>query len=895
MFQRSRCIRRSTALTLAAGLVLAAAPVLANGLQPKTYRGSKLVASPQAGWCSEARGAATGIGLAGQKLLLRSKGTRNGPKFEFQSEPNQQPLTGVDPTVGFTVLVTGAGGAGHRSAFAALDPAFWKPIGKASAPRGWRYKDNDGAHGGIRRARIVNGRLKISGKGEDFGFVPDGSDAEMWVHVGIGNTKYCAQFGDGTIQENSDGLFKARGAASPASCPESVCGNNFQEVGEACDDGDLVPDDGCANDCQVSVCQGEAFASTFEAIQKKVIDDYGCSTSICHGQSDHESGLYLKPSDDPVGLAQVLQDNYDALLTAVPQTDENFEHFVVEGDSKTSLFWAALYKDSFCVGNPSPPPECDAIPGTVSGMPEGGTLPREYVEAIDLWLRGGAPFDLVVANTADKLASCLPPADPLKIEPPPPPGEGNGVQLVSSAWSLPADPVNHVSENEVCFPIYYDFTATNLIPVDQQIDCPFDSGPLNMAAGNKCFRWHKQLLLQDPQSHHSIIHIYIGDDAPDPLDAIWGDWTYKLDEFNEDPSKVNGASCDPLALDAGKGQNVGCSAEPRRSAACISNFGPPDFNSGGFGGGGNNAPQFSGSQETHYEQELYDGVYSVLPMKGLVVFNSHAFNLTATDTTMNQYLNLHLAGPNDQVYRARQIFDADDIFFQFLSNNQEVPPFEAREYCATFEIPDGGNLFWLSSHTHRHGIRWRTWGPPNAPCDTGAACLRVCEPDDVDCVPGPCDPGTPDCTCEPGVCAPRVGDEGEDQLLYYSTVYNDPVQLAVDPPLVFDGNADDRRFLFCGLYDNGSTDQSPSVKRQSTSLPGPLPIGGPCSDDVKACINPNSPAKQGQLCGLEADPDRFCDSTPGAIDGLCDACPLSGGFTTEDEMFILLGNFYVTP
>jgi cysteine-rich repeat protein len=875
MFRRTRCIRRLAALTLAAGLAVAAGPALANGLQPKTYRGSKLVASPQAGWCAEARGAATGTGLAGEKLVVRSKGkgTRNGPKFEFQSERNQQPLAGVDPTVGFTVLVTGGGDAGHRSAFAALDPAFWKPIGKASAPRGWRYKDNDGSRSGIRRARIENGRLKISGKGEDFGFVPDGSDAEMWVHVSIGNTRYCAQFGDGTIQENSDGLFKARGAASPASCPEAVCGNNQQEVGEGCDDGDLVPDDGCANDCTVSECEGEAFASTFEAIQKKVIDDYGCSTSICHGQSDHESGLTLKPSDDPAGLAQVLQDNYDALLTAVPQSDANFQHFVEVGDSKTSLFWAALYKDSFCVGNPSPPPECDAIPSSVSGMPEGGTLPTEYVEAIDLWLRGGAPFDLVVAGTADKLASCLPPADPLKIEPPPAPGEGNGVQLVSSAWELP-----HDSENEVCFPIYYDFTGTNLIPADQQITCPFDSGPLNMAAGNKCFRWHKQLLLQDPQSHHSIIHLYIGDDAPDPLAAVWGDWTYKLDEYtDDDPSKVNGASCDPLALDPGKGQNVGCSAEPKRSAACVANFGPPDFNDGGFGGGGNNAPQFSGSQETHYEQELADGVYSVLPMKGLVVFNSHAFNLTPGDTTMNQYLNLHLAGPSDLQYRANQIFDADDIFVQ------DVPPFEAREYCATFTIPDGGNLFWLSSHTHRHGVRWRTWGPPNDQCTSGSACVPVC------------DPGSAGCSCDPGdVCAPP-GPSGDDRLMYYSTVYNDPVQLAVDPPLLFNGNGDARRFLFCGLYDNGSTDQSPSVKRQSTSPNPPLPIGGPCSDDVKACINPDSPAKQGQPCGLEADPDRFCDSAPGAFDGLCDACPLSGGFTTEDEMFILLGNFFVTP
>jgi len=28
-------------------------------------------------------------------------------------------------------------------------------------------------------------------------------------------------------------------------------------------------------------------------------------------------------------------------------------------------------------------------------------------------------------------------------------------------------------------------------------------------------------------------------------------------------------------------------------------------------------------------------------------------------------------------------------------------------------------------------------------------------------------------------------------------------------------------------------------------------------------------------------------------DGACDACPVNGGTTTEDEMFILLGDYYI--
>lgn len=851
----------------------ASLPAAAAGTQPTTYRGSRLVTSPRTAWCSEARGPAAGIGLEGQKLVLQSKrGGADGVQFEFASGKRQSALLSPpDPTVGFTLLVHGDGDPGHRSAFIPLNPTFWKQIGKGSTPKGWSYKDKKGTAGGVVSARIKKGQLKIKAKGAAFGFVPDGGDGEVWVDVYVGNTRYCAGFGDTAVQQNQAGMFKARGAASPAACPTPVCGNNVAEAGEACDDGDLDPGDGCANGCELSACEGEAFTSTFEAIQKVVFDGYGCTNEICHGNPNHPSKLHLVPGTEPGALDA----NYEALLTAAPDEKYGFDHFVVEGDSQTSLVYQALWKKLNCEVANEPAGCGDLDAHSITSMPVGADLTAAQLDAIDLWIRGGAPKDLIVAGTADKLDACLPPADPLKIDPPPPPGEGNGVQLVSSAWSLPKH-----SENEVCFPVYYDFTQTNLIPPDQQIDCPVSYGPAN--DGNKCFRWHEQLLLQDPQSHHSIIHLYTGTYLV--TDPSWGEWTYKMNAL-DDPK--NGQSCDPLAVDQATGQNVGCSAEPVRSAACLTYgqggaAGAPDFNLGAFGGAGNGpgtAPQISGSQEPHYDQTLAAGVYTVMPMKGVLVFNSHAFNLTDGDTTMNQYLNLWLAGPDDQKYESEQIFDADDIFIE------NVPPYQQREYCATYTIPDSAKLFWLSSHTHRHGVRWRVWGPPNASCTSGAACGDT-----------PCDPGAAGCSCTPtpGVCAPP-GPAGDDRLMYYSTVYNDPLQLAVDPPILFTGNGSQRRFLFCSLFDNGAAPTSPPVKRQSTSPETPFAVGGPCVDDEKSCISPD-PAKHGVLCANKPDPDRFCDSSPGAFDGLCDACPVKGGFTTEDEMFIQLGNFFVeTP
>ena len=128
-----------------------------------------------------------------------------------------------------------------------------------------------------------------------------------------------------------------------------------------------------------------------------------------------------------------------------------------------------------------------------------------------------------------------------------------------------------------------------------------------------------------------------------------------------------------------------------------------------------------------------------------------------------------------------------------------------------------------------------------------------------------------------------------DPPIYFSTEYNDPLQLDFDPPVVHDEDAEeDRTYLFCSLYDNGSTPDSPPVKQQSTS---PIPpdifgipatfIGGPCANDEVACFN-DGPNK-GVLCGVGEGgipDDAFCDSSPNAGDGICDACPAEGGVTT---------------
>ena len=123
---------------------------------------------------------------------------------------------------------------------------------------------------------------------------------------------------------------------------------------------------------------------------------------------------------------------------------------------------------------------------------------------------------------------------------------------------------------------------------------------------------------------------------------------------------------------------------------------------------------------------------------------------------------------------------------------------------------------------------------------------------------------------------------------------NDPVVLRFDEPIEFGGSAPmaDRTFTYCGYYDNGFGNPS-QVKRRSTSPPAGIlfdlfSVGGPCAVAKTQCINE---AKRGVLCNGD---DAVCDSASGAGDGDCDACPLTGGFRTEDEMFIMFGNYWAT-
>jgi len=629
-----------------------------------------------------------------------------------------------------------------------------------------------------------------------------------------------SQLFPGCASDNVSGVTVCLDQA--AKCRFCLSANSAVEANRDCD---LFDDDIANGSCELCAV-AEEFSSTMEAIQAIIFDSptYGCSSELCHGASS-QGGLNLE--DDP--NTPVIESHANLINVAGQGASPPLVR-VFPGEQDLSF----LYNKLAAGVDPNQPT------GGGSPMPSGGApaLTPEHLEAMKTWIRGGAPEDLTVDGTALLLGSCLPGANALTIPVPDPPGANVGVQFQQTPWPLPLQ-----SEDEICMATYYDLTNTGLVPASAIVTCPYAS--VNNP-GNQCFLYHKQSLFQDPQSHHSIIHLYTG--TYGVTDPGWGSFTYK---FQDQSNPLEGTACDPLAVGS-EGYNPGCSGGVVSTIACIG-YGPPDYSQGGGGGGGSTgtAPTFSGSQEPYYEVEYADGVYAFLPMRGTIVWNGHAFNLTDDNSTMSQYLNLDFAAPADQLYPVAAIFDAASIFVQ------DVPPFETREYCRTYTIPDGASLFQLSSHTHKWGVQWRTWGPPNTVC-----------------VPG-----------EPA-CVPRG-----DLPLYLSTDYSDPLQLFFDPPITHTPGAsvEDRSYLFCSVYDNGSGPGSPSVKRQSTTPEPPLPLqlGGPCDNDETACIDgPN----KGVLCNAN---DSFCDSSPGAGDGDCDACPVEGGVTTGDEMFILIGSYFI--
>lgn len=599
-----------------------------------------------------------------------------------------------------------------------------------------------------------------------------------------------------------------------------TCSNGTVDLGEECDDANLDDTDGCTRACKTAPrCTDQDYASTWDALQALIFERHGCASAVCHGNPNAPTGEFdLRP-----------EHAYASLVGTASTRDPNLQRVAV-GDPRRSLLYLKVAPglDVGRYGSPMPLNQA--------------ALSDDEIDALQLWIHAGAPATGVVPNTASKLRSCLATPTPPKIEPLPPPAAGTGVQLYAPPWKLPPR-----GEDEVCFATYYDISAQ--VPAERRLPCPDSWG----GTGKTCMAYTQSEFRQDPNSHHSLIYAYTGSSAHTAFGAF---------TCHGGPSE--GTACDPTKpgvaapVGADCGARAACAGEVSHlSPACLpaigGAYGPGDFSTGGGLPDTATTHGIGGSQTPVQSVELPASVYAVLPLQGVIVWNSHAFNLTDTATTNEQWLNLEF-GSSDHQHLLEQVFVADAIFAT------SVPPFREEELCNTATFGVGTRLMSLSSHTHKRGKRFRVWGPGVAPCNGASAT-----------------------NCKPETSPP----------LFTTTDYSSPASVTFTQALPLDDPAPNARtFKYCAVYDNGFRDPS-TVKRRSSSpllslafCNGYVHTDLSCCSDL-VCVGANA----GKACQSLAD----CESAPGAGDSACDACALYGGVTTEDEMFILTGTQYHVP
>jgi len=579
-----------------------------------------------------------------------------------------------------------------------------------------------------------------------------------------------------------------------------------------------------------SKCQAD---STFAQIQQQIFEGRGCTASACHGESA-QAVLDLRSA------------NAYANLINVPATSgDYFRVFPAEQDLSLLYQKVAAKTEGFTLSALDNPIGGSAMPTSNE------VLSEDDLALLRAWIRGGAPETGIVAGS-EQYSSCELQGDvvPNKIQPLPAPAVDEGIQLYSGGWAVPAE-----QEGEVCFVSYYDYS--DRIPDEYIVPC----GDAQGGPDHDCFVYNKVLLAQDPQSHHSIVEFYVPpadkQEQNDPNHESWKNWTC-LGGDNA------GTPCTPGADECGERSQ--CTTEPLTTVACIFyRNGPPEMGTpAGLFGRATVRQNLATAQEASFRESFPPQVFARAPVKGFVIWDSHAFNLTESDTTVEQWMNLSFASPDELVYERTQIFDADDIF-----GMGRIEAYSSREACASFTMPQYGRLLTLSSHTHRYGKKFQVWYPPNLPCDSGAP-NNGCQPPDRD----------PD----------YVSFDYADAL--YQRFTGDDIP-AFDSP-----NAEDRTFRYCAHWDNGET--NPAEVRRESNKPdaetcafldtfAPLASQGGfsvftcgCAPEERSCFGG---PHQGMLCHGE---DEVCGEG-----GVCDACPVGGGVTTEEEMFILLGSYYV--
>jgi hypothetical protein len=593
------------------------------------------------------------------------------------------------------------------------------------------------------------------------------------------------------------------GASSPALASTSDAGTAKSDGGAsgARDAGGQPGSDAGAAGCVT-------FNSSFEAIQKIIFEKRGCTAAACHGEAK-VGGLDLR--------ADVAWKNLVDARSA---------------NSKLSRVQPGTAVDSFLYLKLLAATEPGSVQIAGSPMPVGAApLSKNELDAIRLWILKGAPETGTVSDptmgidVGSLLDACLPPVKPVKAKPLDPPAVDEGIQFIFPSYVLKA-----ASEVEHCTPFAYDFT--------EKVPAQFKDVTRNVMFING------SRVRQDPQSHHLVLWnpakelSSVADDDPD--------WTCRggPNAGQHCNAQKGSADCGEAGVCAGKttpGSICGIETLAFGSGtfddivAGLFGFGPKPLTFEellGFAAlmlGSGMPAQIANAQAPQQYLPPLDGIYTELPLRGILWFDSHAFNLTEEDTTLDARLNYYYATKREREMRGVTDYSANSI-----ADGQA--PFTRKTYCAKHEVPQNYSLAMMTGHTHRRGEHfWVT--------------------------------------------------DAAGKKIYENFSYADPEYKRYEPMVLFDApDAAARTLEFCATYSNGlKADNSPdlSLVTRASRMP----------DRSKKCT-PVACVAGKVMAACSTDKD--CDSAPGKGDGDCDACPITAGQTTENEMFVL-EPWYVLP
>ena len=167
-------------------------------------------------------------------------------------------------------------------------------------------------------------------------------------------------------------------------CPPPACGNGMVERGEECDDGNDREGDTCTSACTKTDC--EAFANTYDLIQKAIFEHRGCTSELCHS------------SVNPAGALDLSAGVSYANLVNVPATTADGFKLVEPGNRANSLLWINVAAK---LG--------DGLRAPLRAMPLGpDALSADEVEVLRLWIEdGGATRRATVPGAAEVLGACV--------------------------------------------------------------------------------------------------------------------------------------------------------------------------------------------------------------------------------------------------------------------------------------------------------------------------------------------------------------------------------------------------------------------------------------------------------------------------------------------------------